>query len=72
MKEGTGIPKGERVWTGYYNRKGELLFVITSKEARDWYFLYEREGEGFKKLGKAKSPPELEKKFHVKEKMRAK
>lgn len=63
-------PKGERVFTGYYNRAGELLFIITSKEpAREWYYLYALENGAFKKLGRAREPPELEEKFHVKEKM---
>lgn len=62
-------PKGERVWTGYYNKAGELLFIITSKETRDWYFLYALEDGKFKKLGRAKNPPELEIKFHVLEQM---
>ena len=62
-------PKGERVWTGYYNRAGELLFIVTSKESRDWYFLYELVDGEFKKLGKAKTPPELEDKFGVADRM---
>lgn len=58
-------PKGERVWAGYYNRKGELLFIVTSKEAREYYFLYELKDGEFKKLGRAKSPPELIEKYQV-------
>ena len=63
-------PKGERVFTGYYNRSGALLFVITSKEpAREWYYLYALENGVLKKLGRAREPPELEERFHVCEKM---
>lgn len=63
-------PKGERVWTGYYNRAGELLFIVTSKkESRDWYYLYEVVGDSFKKLGRAKAPDELEKKYGVMDRM---
>lgn len=63
-------PKGEHVWTGYYNRAGDLLFIVTSKkESRDWYFLYEVAGDSFKKLGRAKSPDELEKKYGVRDRM---
>lgn len=58
-------PKGEIAWTGYYDRDGNLRFVITSKEARDCYFLYEAKGDELTKLGKAKEPPELIKKFGV-------
>ena len=62
-------PKGERVWVGYYNRRGELLFILTSKENREWYFLYELTDGAFKKLGKAREPPELVERFHVEKKM---
>lgn len=63
-------PKGERVWVGYYNAKQELLFILTSKESsRDYYFLYELVDGAFKKLGRARSPKELEAKFNVEKKM---
>ncbi len=52
-------PKGEHVWVGYYNRSGDLLFIITSKETRDWYYLYQLVDGTFKKLGKAHDPSEL-------------
>lgn len=58
-------PKGEHVWVGYYSRDGDLLFILTSKEARDWYYLYELKDGAFHKLGKAREPPELEQKFGV-------
>lgn len=58
-------PKGEIVWTGYYDRDGNLRYVITSKEARDCYFLYEAKGDALAKLGKAKEPTELVKKYGV-------
>lgn len=64
-------PRGERVWTSYYNSSHELLFIVTSKPTRDFYFLYEVVDGAFKKLGKAKSPLELEEKFKVHERMRA-
>lgn len=66
-------PKGERVWVGYYNQSNELMFIMTSKEAsRDYYFLYELVDGEFRKLGRAKSPKELEDKFDVDEKLRGK
>lgn len=34
-------PKGERVWVGYYNTNHELILILTSKESRDYYYLYE-------------------------------
>lgn len=63
--------RGKRVWTSYYNSSHELLFIITSKPTRDFYFLYEVVDDAFKKLGKAKSLVELEEKFRVNERMRA-
>lgn len=51
------LPKGEHVWIGYYNEKRELMFVITTKEnSRECYFLYELTDNGFKRLGKSRSP----------------
>lgn len=66
-----GIPKNEHAFTGYYNRSGELLFVIAAKEARDFYFLYEVQGDTYKKLGRSKNPLELVEKYKVIEKMNA-
>lgn len=68
--EKLNYPKGELVWNGYYSRSGELLFILTSKESREYYFLYEYQDGEFKKLGKAKNPPELEERFHVYDRMR--
>lgn len=43
---------------------------MTSKEtSRDYYFLYELVDGTFRKLGKARSPKELEAKFDVEKKM---
>lgn len=58
-------PKGERVWVGYYNTNHELILILTSKESRDYYYLYELVDGGFKKLGRARSPVELEERFEV-------
>ena len=58
-------PKGEKVWESYYNESRELKFIITSKSTRDSYFLYELVNGEFKKLGKAKTPPELVEKYDV-------
>lgn len=53
------------MWVGYYTIDHNLLFIMTSKESRDFYYLYELVDGSFKKLGRAKSPQELEKKFEV-------
>lgn len=64
-------PRGERIWVGAYNQAHELKFIITSKEtSRDYYFLYELVDGEFCKLGRAKSPKELEEKFDVDKKLR--
>ena len=63
-------PKGEYVWTSYYNPSDELLFIVTSKPTRDVYFLYEVVDGAFKKIGKAKSPLELEEKFEIDDRIR--
>lgn len=66
-------PKGETVWVRYVDRNQNTLFILTSKEtSRDFYFLYELVGDSFKKLGKARSPTELEEKYQVHERLRAK
>ncbi len=57
-----GIPSTERVWVTLRASNGEI-FYITSKEARDFYFLYKEENGKAVKLGKAKSPFELEEKY---------
>lgn len=56
-------PKGEIVWVSYYNTEHELQYIITSKPVRDFYFIYKYENGDFKKLGRSKSPVELEEKF---------
>ena len=67
---GVKYPRGEHAWVGYYNAAGDLLFVLTTKEHdRSWFFLYENQGGTLKKLGKAKTPAELEEKYHVAEVM---
>ena len=57
-----GIPKTERIWVKRITEKGETYY-ITSKDTRDYYFLYKMEKDKAVKLGKAKSPLELELKY---------
>ena len=68
-KEGLVCTKGERVWVGYYNTDHELVFILTSKQPRDYYFLYELVNGKLKRLGRAKSPTELEEKFEVNQRL---
>jgi hypothetical protein len=62
-------PKGECVWVGYYKDEA-MKYMMTSKENnRDFYFLYEVANGSLKKLGKARSPLELEIKFEINTKL---
>lgn len=66
------IPKDERCWVAYYSRDHVLRFLLTSKEtSREFYFLYQVDGERLTKLGKARSPRDLEEKFEVYPKLEA-
>lgn len=54
------ISKNEiRLLTGN-DSKGDLLYVITANQDKSCYYIYDKD---YKKLGKGKSPPELEKKY---------
>ncbi len=56
-------PKGEIAWVGYYSIDHELKYIVTSKPARDFYFLYEVIDDAFVKIAKDKSPAVLEEKY---------
>ena len=60
-------PKNETMWWLYRNKRGEPIFLMTSKKNnRDYYYLYKILPDGkMNKLGKARTPPELEARFHV-------
>ena len=62
------IPKTEIQWVGYYDADANLRYVITSKDIRDCYYLYQAVGNGeYEKLGKAKEPDKLIEKYNVME-----
>lgn len=66
MCDEPNVPKGEHGWVGYYDKKGTLLFLITSKtNNRDTYFLYENQDGKFIKLGKGDDPSKLCEKHNV-------
>lgn len=58
-----GKINGEFVWVEYYDKDGKPTFAITSKASRDMYFVYDITKPTPKKLGKAKNPLELERKY---------
>ena len=54
-----GIPKSEHAWVGYYDKSDNLHFVVTSRESRDFYYLYKVVDGKAAKLGRARDPTEL-------------
>lgn len=57
-----GIPKAETIWTKINTGDNEIYY-ITSKENREYYFLYKMENNKTVKVGKEKSPLDLETKY---------
>lgn len=56
----------------YRNANGAQVFLLTKKQTptRENFYLYEMLEDGsLKKLGRGNTPPELEEKFHVNEKI---
>lgn len=62
-------PRNEFVWVQYFNNADELEYIITSKQLRDCYYLYEFVDGSFNRLGKAQSPVDLEMKYKVVERI---
>lgn len=60
------IPKGEILWEQVFDKNKKLRYVVTSKAIRDLYYLYAVNGDKLTKLGKAKTPVELQ--SYIKEK----
>lgn len=58
-----GIPKTERIWVKRTTLKGEVFYTTSKENDRSYYFLYKMEGDKAVKLGKSKSPVELERKY---------
>ena len=58
----SGVPRSEQIWLERH--AGENVYIITSKENNmDMFFLYRIDNGRAVKLGKSKSPPELERKY---------
>ncbi len=64
-------PKNEICWFHYFTSKHILMFLMTSNNSREWYYLYEFKDGKFVKLGRGKSPTELENKFEVEKQLKA-
>ena len=56
-------PKGEKLWVSYYDDNHTLQYILTSKETRDYYYLYEVAEDGLKRLGRDRDPKVLEARF---------
>lgn len=69
QKVKSGIPKTERVWMERITESGETYYITSKDGNREYYFLYQYDGTKCIKLGKAKTPIELETKF-IKQKKR--
>ena len=63
-------PAGETVWVGYYNGSQKLMYIVTSKPTRDWYYLYELVDGKFVKLDRGKDPSVMVGKNRVLDKIR--
>lgn len=64
------ISKGERELVEYVNRTaGSIIGVSTVNQAGNVFYFYEFNGKDYKKIGKASSPPELERKYNLNERM---
>lgn len=60
---------GETCWVRYYTAEKEPIFAVTSKAARDAYYLYEYKDGTAVKIGKDKDAGELVRKHGVQNKM---
>lgn len=58
-----GIPRTERIWLTSQTEGGETYYITSKENDRNMYFLYRLDGEKAVKVGKAKSPVDLEAKY---------
>ena len=55
-----GISKGEHSIVRGQDENGNLKYILTTNADVSWYYIYDKD---YQKLGKAKTPTELEKKY---------
>lgn len=58
-----GIPKTERRWETIRGDDGKIAYMVTSKQDRSVYFLYQNIDGELKKLGKSDNPLTLKQKY---------
>ncbi len=64
-------PKNENKEVKYIGKDGNPVCILTSKNNREFFILYEVLSNGIlNKLGRARSPTELEEKFQIHERMK--
>ena len=63
-----GIPKTEKVWEEIITQDGSVYYITSKENDRSYYSLYKIDNNNAVKLGKAKSPTDLENKYINKEK----
>ena len=64
------VARNEIKYWQYRNRNGDPIFQLTSNETRTRYYLYEYDSEGgWRKLGSAKTPIDLEERYNVEDRM---
>lgn len=59
----SGIPKTERIQVQRRMSNGDVYYITSKDNDRSYYFLYKMENDKAVKLGKAKSPLDLESKY---------
>ena len=54
-----GISKGERIWVTQTTKSGNIYYITSKEFDRNVYYLYRLKGDRVVKIGKSKSPNEL-------------
>lgn len=58
-----GIPKTERIWTRRTTKSKDVYITTSKQNDRTYYFMYKIVDGKAVKLGKSKSPLELDRKY---------
>ena len=59
------IPKSEHKWERILDEDGNVRFIVTSDSRRETYYLYKPVGDGYERVGKAKNPRYLLRRYGV-------
>ena len=63
VKDIKGIPKSEKIWVKRISEGGGLYYTTSKIDDRSYYYLYKITDGKAVKIGKSKSPAELEEKY---------